>query len=79
MTKNLQAFNVKEKTSSKAIIKRNAEIGSPCLVSLSNLKYSVVLPPLTTHYSGLFIKIWIHFRNSLPNPNFLTRTSRKNN
>ena len=33
---------IKEKTTSKAIIKRSAEIGSPCLVPLSNLKYSVV-------------------------------------
>ena len=35
---------IKEKTTSKAIIKRYAEIESPCLVPLSNLKYGVVLP-----------------------------------
>ena len=40
---------IKEKTTSKAITKRCAEIGSPCLVSLSNLKYGVVLSPLITH------------------------------
>ena len=59
---------VKEKTTSKAIIKRYAEIGSPCLVPLSNLKYDVVLPPLKTHDYGFFNKICIYFRNSLPNP-----------
>ena len=61
---------IKEKTTSKAIIKRYAEIGSPYLVPLSNLKYGVVLPPLITHDSGFFNKICIHFRNLLPNPIF---------
>ena len=42
----------KEKTTSKAIIKRYAEIGPPFLVPLSNLKYGVVLPPLITHDSA---------------------------
>ena len=60
----------KEKTTSKAKIKSYTEIGSPCLVPLSKLKYSVVLPPLITHDSGFFIKISINFRKSLPNPNF---------
>ena len=36
---------IKEKTTSKARIKTYAEIGSPFLVPLSNLKYGVVLPP----------------------------------
>ena len=61
---------IKEKTTSKAKIKTYAEIGSPCLVPLSNLKYGVVLPLLRTHNSGFFIKICIHFRKSLPNPIF---------
>ena len=51
----------KGKTSYKAIIKRYGKIGSLCLVTLSNLKYGVVLPPLITHDSGFFIKISIHF------------------
>ena len=53
MTKNCRPSKsgfalIKGKTTSKAIkaiIKRYAEIGSPCLVPLSNLKYDVVLPP----------------------------------
>ena len=39
---------IKEKTTSKARIKRYVEIGSRCLVPLSNLKYGVVLLPLIT-------------------------------
>ena len=69
---------IKEKTTSKAGIKRYAEIGTLCLVPLSNLKYGVVLPPLKTHDFEFFIKIFIHFLKSLPKPVFLTRTSRKN-
>ena len=68
---------IKEKTTSKAIIKRYAEIGSPFLVPLSNLKYSVVLPPLITHDSGFLIKICIYFRKSLPNPNFFNTHIKK--
>ena len=45
---------IKEKTTSKARIKRYVEIGSPCLVPLSNLKCGVVLPQLITHDSELF-------------------------
>ena len=41
---------IKEKTTSKAIIKRYAEIGSPRLVPLSNLKCGIV------HDSRFFIK-----------------------
>ena len=52
---------IKEKTTFKATIKRYVEIGSPCLVPLSNLKYGVVLPPLITHDSEFFIKICIIF------------------
>ena len=59
---------IKEKTTSIDIIKRYAEIESPCLVPLSNLEYGVVLSPLITHDSRLYIKICILFRNSLPNP-----------
>ena len=57
---------IKKKATSKAKIKRYAEIGSPCLVPLSNLKYGVV-----------FIKICIHFRKSLPNPFFFFDTDIK--
>ena len=46
---------------------RYAEIEFPCLVPLSNLEYYVVLPPLITYKSGVFIKICIHSLNSLPN------------
>ena len=71
---------IKEKTTFKALIKRYCDIGSPCLVPLCNLKYGVVLPPLITHYSRFFIKICIHFGNSLPNPIFFsTFTLRRNN
>ena len=56
---------IKEKATSKARIKRYAEIGSPCLVTLSNLS-----PPLITHDSEFFIKLCIHFLKSLPKPIF---------
>ena len=45
---------IKEKITSKARIKRYAEIGSPCQVTLSNLKNGVVLPPLITNDSEFF-------------------------
>ena len=61
---------IKEKTTSKARMKRYAKIGSTCVVPLSNLKYGVVLPPLITHDFELFIKICIHFLKSLPKANF---------
>ena len=48
---------VEEKATSKAIIKRSADIGSLCVVPLSNLKYGAVLPPLITHDFGFFIKV----------------------
>ena len=60
----------KKKTTTKVIIKRYTEIGSPCLAPLYSLKYSVVSSPLITHDSGFFINICINFRKSLPNPNF---------
>ena len=44
--------STKEKTPSKAKTKRYAEIEPPCLVPLYNLKYGVVLRPLTTHDPG---------------------------
>ena len=47
---------IKEKTTSKAIIKRYAEIDSLYLVPLSNLKYGVVLPPLTKRDSGFLLR-----------------------
>ena len=68
---------IKEITTSKARIKRYAEIGSPFLVHLSNLKYGVVLPPLITHDSGFFIKICINFQKSLPIPNFFNMHIKK--
>ena len=79
LTLNMQlpAGLIKEKTTSKTIIKKYVKIESTCLVPLSNLKYGVVLPPLITHDSGFFIKIYIQFLNSLPRPNFLTRTSKR--
>ena len=45
----------KEKNTSKPRMKRYAEIGSPCLVPLCNLRYGVVLPPLITRVSEFFI------------------------
>ena len=68
---------IKEKTTSKARIKIYTELGSNCLVPLSNLKYGVVLAPLITLDSEFFIKICIHFLKLLPKPNFFN-TSRKN-
>ena len=53
MTKKLPTMSgfalIKEKTTSKAIVKRYAKIGSSCLAPLSKLKHGVVLPPLITH------------------------------
>ena len=46
--------STKEKTPSKAKTKRYAELESPCLVPLYNLKYGVLLRPLTTHNAGFF-------------------------
>ena len=68
---------IKEKTNSKVIIKRYDQIGSPCLVPLSNLKYGVVLPPFVTHDSGFFIKICIHFPKWLLNPIFINTHIKK--
>ena len=61
----------------KAITKRYVKIGSPCLVYFSNLKHRVVLQPLITHDSWFFIKICIHFRNSLLNSNFFNTHIKK--
>ena len=47
---------IKEKTTSKAIIKRYAQIESPCLVPLSESKYRVPLQLLITRDSGFFSK-----------------------
>ena len=58
---------IKEETTSKAIIMRCVEIGSPCLVHLSNLKCGVVLLPLIVSDCGFFTKIFIYFLNLLPN------------
>ena len=68
---------IKEKTTSKARIKRYADIGFPCLVPLSNVKHGVVLPPLITHDSKFFIKICIHFLKALPKPNFFNTHIKK--
>ena len=68
---------IKKKTTSKARKKRYAEIGSPCLVPLTNLKYGVVLPPLITKDYEFFIKICIHFLKSLPKPNFFNTHIKK--
>ena len=68
---------IKEKTTSKVIVKRYAGIESPCLVPLSELNYGVAFPPLTTPNSGFFIKICIHFLNLLPNPNFFNKHIKK--
>ena len=68
---------IKEKTTSKAMIKRYAEIRSPCLVPRSNVKYGVVLPPLITHDSGFVINSCIHFQNSLRNPNIFNMHIKK--
>ena len=65
---------VKGKITSNAKMKIYAEIGSPYLFSLSNLKDGVVLPSLVTHDSGFLIKIFLHFINSLPNPIFFKDT-----
>ena len=70
---------IRRKTTSKALIKRDVEIGSHCLVPYSNLKHGVALPPLITNDPRFLTNICIHFQNSLPNPNFFnTLTSRQN-
>ena len=68
---------IKEKTTSKARIKIYTELGSNCLVPLSNLKYGVVLAPLITLDSEFLIKICIHFLKLLPKPNFFNTHIKK--
>ena len=65
---------IKEKITSKAIMKRYAEIGSPCLAPVSNLKYGVVLPPLITHDSGFSLRFVSIFENRCEILIFLTHT-----
>ena len=52
---------IKAKIIFNAKMKRYAEIGSPFLVSLSSLKYGIVLTSLIIHYSKFLIKIFILF------------------
>ena len=49
--------SIKGKTTSIARINRYDEIGFPCLLPPSNLKYGVVLPALITLDSEFFIKV----------------------
>ena len=56
------------KTISRTRINRQADIGSPCLVPFSSLKYSVELPPLILQNSWFLSKIFTHLTNLLPNP-----------
>lgn len=50
-------------TTSKTEMKKEANIGSPCLIPLFNLKYVVVFP-------SLIIQDFIHFIKFFPNPGF---------
>ena len=52
-------------------------MGSPWRVSLSNLKYFVVIPPFLMHDSWLFCRAFIHLMNFLLNP-YLFKVKVKN-
>ena len=47
---------IKVKITSNAKMKKQAEIGSSCLIPLSSLKYGVVLPSLIMYNSGFLLK-----------------------
>ena len=68
---------IKTKETSKIIMKRNAEIGSPWRALLSRLKNFVVMPPFTTQNSWFLIRIWIHFRKRSPKPYFCKTANKK--
>ena len=59
---------IDRKTISRTRINRQADIGSPCLVYFSSLKYLVVLPPFIMQDYWFWSKIFTHLTNLLPNP-----------
>ena len=63
-------FLIKRNKVSNVSMKKYAEIGLPWRVSLSKVKYLVVVP-FITHESWCFIKISIHLTKPLVNLNFL--------
>ena len=68
---------IKAKETFKAIMKMNAESGSPWRVPLSRLKNFVVIPPSTTQDSWFLIRIWIHFIKRSPKPYFCKTANKK--
>ena len=68
---------IKRNTISRTRTNKYADIGSPCLVPLSSLKYCVVKPPLITQDSWLLSKTLIHFKKFFPKPYFSNTEIRK--
>ena len=64
---NLQTYKNISKTSTN----KYGDIGSPCLGSLSNLKFFVVFPPLMMQDSWFFIIVLIQPTKSIPNAKIL--------
>ena len=52
-------------------------MGSRWRVSLSNVKYFVVVPQFMIHDSWLFTRVFIHLMTILPNP-YLSKAEVKN-
>ena len=68
---------IKVKITSNAKMKKQVEIGSSCLITLSSLKYGVVLPSLIIHDSAFLSKVFIHFINSLSNRTYFKTYNKK--
>ena len=66
-----RCFVIKRNRISNTSIKRYSETGSPWQVSLSKLKYWVVVPPFMTHDCWSFNKISIQVIIFFENQNFL--------
>ena len=70
-------FLINSKRTSKASIKRYAEMGSPWRAPFSKLKYWVAKPPFITHDCCLFNKTFIQCMKFSPKPNFFKTNNRK--
>ena len=68
---------IKLNTILRTRINKQADIGSPWCVPLSNLKYFVVNPPFMMHDSWLFNRVFTLLMNVLPNP-YLFKAKVKN-
>ena len=70
-------FLINSKRTSKASIKRYAEMGSPWRAPFSKLKYWVVKPPFIMHDYCLFNKTFIQCMKFSPKPNCFKALNRK--